>query len=120
MIDFIWNAHQQAQILETKADAALAKQEAGSVSGQIRELEFSLQRMAIASQAMWEILRSRLEITESELLEKINEIDLRDGKQDGRMSPSVTACPKCSRKLNTKNTRCICCGTHVTKPHAFL
>jgi hypothetical protein len=119
MIEFIWDVHQQAQIQEAKADAALAKNEASGQVARIRELEYSVQRLALASQAMWEILRTRVGITETELLDKINEIDLRDGRQDGRMSPRVTDCPKCSRKLSTKNARCIYCGTAVTKPHTF-
>lgn len=75
--------------------------------------------MALASQAMWELVRARLEISEEELLAKMNEIDLRDGTKDDRMSTRPTSCPKCKRTSSTKNTRCIYCGELLPKPHVF-
>ena len=119
MLDFIWDIHQQSQIAEAKAEAGKARDEMSRCYSRIKELEFSLQRMALACQALWELSRSRLELTEEELLAKINEIDLRDGVSDKRMSPQLATCPQCGRTLNTKNPRCIYCGTTIPKPHVF-
>jgi len=78
MSDFIWNMQQEGRIAEAKADAADAKNEVSRYAERIQELEFSLGRMALASQALWELLRSRLGITDAELLARISEVDLRD------------------------------------------
>ncbi len=118
-MNFIWDLYQQQNISETKAEAAQAKHELGRSADRVRELEFAVHRMALASQAMWELVRSKVDVTEAELLQKINEIDLRDGTKDQRMSPRLSKCPKCSRTLSTKNSRCIYCGTEVPKPHVF-
>lgn len=119
MIDFIWDIYQQKNIREAKAEAAQAKQGADLSAERIKELEFSLQRMALVSQAMWELLRSRMDVTEDDSLGKINEIDVRDGSKDQRMSPQVAACPECTRTVSTRNLRCIYCGTEVPRPHVF-
>jgi hypothetical protein len=79
MIDFMWNIHQEGRIAEAQSDASRAKDEVTTYKKQIRDLEFSLNRMALVSQAMWELLSSRLGIAESELLARMSEIDLRDG-----------------------------------------
>ena len=119
MIEFLWDLHQQKGIAEAKIDAAQAKGEAGRQTDRIRELEFTVHRMALVSQALWELLRARFGIGEDELLAKVKEIDLRDGKPDGRMSAQTSTCPSCGRVLNTKNVRCIYCGTTVQKRHVF-
>ena len=102
MIDFIWNVQQEGRIAEAKTDASIAKDEVTRYRERIYDLEFSVQRLALTSQALWELLRSRLGITEAELLAKIHEIDLRDGKSDQRMSAQL-----------------IYCGKAISKPHVF-
>lgn len=93
--------------------------EAGPQAERLRELEFSLHRVALASQAMWELVRGRLELSDADLLAKMNEIDLRDGAKDERMSTRPASCSKCNRTSSTKNSRCIYCGNPLPKPHVF-
>jgi hypothetical protein len=119
MFNFIWDLQQQGQIHEAQADAAEAKRRVRSQADQVRDLEFSLHRMTLVSQALWELLRERYGLTEEELVAKIKEIDLRDGKLDGRLTPQRTTCPQCQHTINTQNARCIYCGTTVEKPHVF-
>ena len=119
MLEFIWNIHQEKRLQEVKSTARHSQDELSRYKQKIEELEFSLSRITLASQAMWEVLRARAGVTDTELLAKMNEIDLRDGVKDGRMTANVVTCPRCARKLNTKSARCIYCGTTMTKPHVF-
>lgn len=112
MTDYIWHLQQQSQIDEAKTDAAQA-------ANRVAELEASLQRMTLVSQALWELLRDHFEIPEQELLDKINEIDLRDGVLDQRITPKVSPCPKCGRPVSAKNSSCYYCGAALKKPHVF-
>ena len=119
MLDFFWDLHQQKGIAEAKTDESQAKEAVRSQNDRVRELEFTVQRMALASQAMWELLRSRFEMDEEDLLARIKEIDLRDGRLDGRMQAQASKCSNCGRLTNAKNPRCIYCGSPVKQPHVF-
>ena len=119
MLDLFIDWHQQRRISQAESAAAEAREDSGKQSERIRRLEMNLDRMTIISQALWELLRERVNVTEDELLAKVGEIDLRDGTEDGMISPQVIACPKCSRKVSTKKACCIFCGTDVPQPHVF-
>jgi hypothetical protein len=118
-MSFIWQAYQQSQIAEVKTDAIEAKQEAAQYSDRVRALETQVSHMALACQAMWELLRERTGISESELLAKMKEVDLRDGAQDGRMTPVLIKCPACGKPANSKSASCMYCGAAIPKPHVF-
>lgn len=119
MHDFIWNLHQEQRIAETEIGASRAQDEVGRCRERIQELEFALDRMALASQALWELLRSRLGFTEAELIARIRDVDLRDGVKDQRITPHPILCTNCGQTVNTKASRCIYCGAAVVKPSVF-
>ena len=118
-MSFIWNVHQSGQIAEAKTDAVEAKVRSVENSDRVRSLELQVQHMALACQAMWELLRERVGITEQELLAKISEVDLRDGTKDGRITTVQTSCPSCGKPSNSKNFVCIYCGATLPKRHVF-
>jgi ribosomal protein L32 len=118
-MSFYFDMYQQGQIAEAKTDAIQAKVATDQYSDRVRELEFTVNRLALGCQAMWELLRSRVGITEEELMAKMNEVDLRDGTQDGRMTPVMTTCPKCGKPSNSRHSRCMYCGATIPKPHVF-
>lgn len=73
-------------------------------------LEEKFNQMVLANQALWEILKEKLGATDRDLAEKIMEIDLRDGKLDGRLSSAPADCPKCGSKISREFNRCLFCG----------
>jgi hypothetical protein len=118
-MSFILGAYQYGQIQEAKTDAVQAKVQADQATDRLRELETTVNHMALACQAMWELLRERVGITEAELLARIKEVDLRDGTLDGRMTPVIVHCPKCGKPSNTRHSQCMYCGAAIPKPHVF-
>jgi hypothetical protein len=125
-MELFWEMFQQSRIASARRDASEAKTEAASSradvaqnSRQVRDLDYAIDRIALASQAMWELVSSRLGLTEEELREKMNEIDLRDGEADQRMTDRVIDCLGCGRKANVRRDRCIYCGATVPKPMPF-
>lgn len=105
--------------LQANINASEAKVQAEQAVDRMRELEVAVSHMALACQAMWELLRERAGVTDAELLAKIKEVDLRDGVADGRMRPVVVNCPKCGKPSNTKHSQCMYCGAAIPKPHVF-
>ena len=113
-MEFLWDLHQQKAIADAQVEASAAKRAARPGSDRLAELETEVQRLTLVSQALWELLRDRTGLSETELVAKINEIDLRDGKLDGRISAKLIHCPRCGRTMSERHSRCIYCGTRVS------
>ena len=76
----------------------------------VERLETKLDNLALACQALWEILRDSTDLTEHELTTKMESIDLRDGKRDGRITPTAQTCKSCGRKSGRNRKQCVYCG----------
>ena len=109
----VWNVVQQSQIqrLDNTTDALrenLAQQQAETQSA--KHLEERVAYLALICRALFELLREKTGITEQELAAKITEVDLRDGKADGRMTPLPKKCPSCQSMMAPRFNRCLFCG----------
>tara|TARA_B110000037_G_C16639842_1_gene310028 strand:- start:23 stop:385 length:363 start_codon:yes stop_codon:yes gene_type:complete len=119
MIDSIFDRYQNRKINEAKQEAESARNKATSVEAKIIELERHCNSMALASQAMWELLKEHSNLKDSDIESKILEIDLRDGQIDERISQTVVKCPSCNRNSNSKRDSCIYCGAITAKQNIF-
>ena len=78
--------------------------------GKVTELTRKVYRLELLNQALWELARDRLSLTEEELEAKTKEIDLRDGISDGRISEVPLKCPSCGRVSSSRFWKCLYCG----------
>ena len=85
----------------------------------IRLLEERTERLTLAAMAMAEILRDRSGISEEVIEAKIREIDLRDGKPDGKLATRVKRCGQCDRVSSPTRAACLYCGTPLPE-ESFL
>lgn len=61
--------------------------------------------------ALWELLQQKAHVPEAEFMAKVQEIDLRDGKLDGKAGAApARSCPSCQRMLSQRHRRCLYCG----------
>ncbi len=90
--------------------ASAEKIAAVSQKTEIQELREQVSRLALLNQAMWELVRERLQVTDADLEKAAQEVDLRDGVQDGRMSAHPLQCPRCKRVSNSRHKKCLYCG----------
>ena len=73
-----------------------------------------IERQMIISEAIWELLKEKVGLTDEDLVKKVREIDLRDGVLDGRVKPEPPiACPKCGKKMKKGSSTCIYCGSNI-------
>jgi hypothetical protein len=112
-MDFI-DIFQQRQIHETGERSRSAIHRANQAELDLPAIERRLDRLTLIAQALWEILRDRAELQDAELIDKIAEIDLRDGTQDGKISRQILDCPACRRKVSNKRAFCLYCGAQIT------
>jgi len=76
----------------------------------VEYLEDNINRLTLITQALWEILQKRVGIEESELTALIEEIDLRDGELDGKITKKPQKCSKCNQTVSVKTNVCVYCG----------
>lgn len=121
MIFDLWDLVQQGQISQANLTAEFAKDQSSSNSERIHKevlrLEAKIDSLAIISQALWEVLREKTDLTEKDIEAKIAEIDSRDGRQDGKMTGKPVLCPACNRPAHSRLRTCPYCGTALNKMH---
>jgi len=77
----------------------------------VDEVDDRVDELQLSCAAMWELLRDKMGFTDEQLAAKMQEIDARDGNEDGRIFSTEDTCPECHRKLLIR-ARDICswCG----------
>lgn len=118
-MDFLWDAVQQRQIQNTQTDILNVKEKVIQNRDQTYDLKNQIDRLTLATQAMWELIRDKFGIEESELINKVVEIDLRDGRKDGKITSQARCCPSCKRPMSSKSNTCVFCNYTTSKKHAF-
>ncbi len=123
MLYDMWDMLQQGQINNAQADAYSAKRDNAHTSlrlhKEVQRLESKINTLSLVSQALWELVRDSSELTEQDIESKINEIDLRDGKKDGKITGKPIDCPNCKRPTHTKLKMCMYCSEPLGEQHAF-
>ncbi len=96
-----------------------SKSEVSRLRAQVEELQRRLDTMTLAAQAMWELLRSQGRFSDTDLLEKMQEVDLRDGEADGRITGGLVNCPGCGRRNRSTRRHCVFCGAALPTAHVM-
>jgi hypothetical protein len=118
----LWELYQHARLKETQQEASRAQASARMAHEDVRDLERSLlllqqqvERLTLTTIAMAEILRDCQGVSEEQIEAKVREIDLRDGKLDGKLggkpAASTKACASCGRPNGPRRQACLYCGS---------
>ena len=77
----------------------------------ISQLQLQAERLLMITEALWTILKEKHGLEDQELLRQMVQIDLRDGRLDGRVAATPPEpCPKCQRIVAKQSVRCMYCG----------
>jgi uncharacterized OB-fold protein len=68
---------------------------------------------------MWELLRKKTDLTDDELRQKMQEVDLRDGTADGRLKSVAVDCKECGRPVNSRRKACQYCDCEMQADQVF-
>lgn len=101
------------------ASAAAAETAARGARRDVDYLEDRLERLSLVCMAMWSLLQDKTKLTERDLQERVEMLDLMDGRADGKATRTVRHCHACKRPLNPKHRRCLYCGEPVRSTSAF-
>jgi hypothetical protein len=92
-------------------DQALADVRGGQRS--LDELGDRFEKLLLIRQAMWSLMIERTSLTEKDLIERVTQIDLQDGRLDGKVTKPIVNCSKCKGTISPKFNRCLWCGEPV-------
>jgi hypothetical protein len=94
-----------------RRDADIKRKEQAKYSRQHEfELDRRLEKLSLICRAMWTLIQDRANLSEKELLGRTTEIDLLDGKADGRVSVPARECATCKKTIAPRHDRCLYCG----------
>jgi hypothetical protein len=95
------------------SEASDASKESRAKRTDARQLADQLERTLLACEGMWTLVRDKLGLTDEDLVARINEIDLSDGRLDGKVRKTAVACPKCNRTISPRLPKCMYCGQPI-------
>jgi hypothetical protein len=96
------------------AAASSAKSAAARAESRAREMAGRAEKAMMICEALWIIMREKLDLDDDLLEKAVRAVDLQDGKLDGRVRRDVAECPKCKKKVGRGRIKCIWCGAELT------
>ncbi|MFW6153814.1 MAG: hypothetical protein ACOC95_01200 [Planctomycetota bacterium] len=116
----LWGMAYMGNLYRRQSRAATqASSDASSAKMSAREVSDRLDKLTMICHAMWTLLQETTDLTEEDLFERMQELDMRDGVLDGKVTRTVYTCPKCGRNSAPRHNRCLYCGAPRTPESAF-
>ena len=104
---------QSLRIGDNQKRSANAQISANSNSAHLKVLTDKVERLSMMTVAALELLEE-VGVSESRIAKKVEEIDLRDGNPDGKMT-SPRVCGDCGNRVSPKRSTCFFCGSLVNQ-----
>jgi len=110
-------ADQLARANRAQTTGEIASRIATEVRTENESLRFDVEKLFMITQALWTMLKEQHGYTDEQLIDRINQIDLQDGRLDGKVAKEKIRpdCPSCGRKLIGRRPVCLYCGTEVAR-----
>ena len=116
MNSFVFSTHGGSD-LGARMGAANAEHSARQAKDELQGLANQVERLMMIAEALWILLKQQHGHTDETLVALLEEIDLRDGKLDGRVSATPPRyCTQCGRVLPKTKPFCIYCGARAESP----
>ncbi len=125
MLDSLLFGSRHSHMIQSRADAAArgdaarARTEAGQANREAAANDDRLDRLSLVCMAMWSLLQEKTGLTEDDLLQRVELLDLMDGEADGKATVRVQPCTSCDRPLGPRHKKCIYCGAERPGGSAF-
>jgi ethanolamine ammonia-lyase large subunit len=105
-----WEIYQFNKIIDVQKTANEAKYDAGIAKSIAEAFQHRIDKMAIIMHSMWSLIEENTNLTEEDLRKRVIEIDMTDGKLDGKVRKKPIKCKKCGSGISYKFKKCMICG----------
>lgn len=105
-------ATRQAMLVQTdNLTAERASATATRARTQVELMQADVERLLMITEALWCMLKKEHGYTDEQLIQKVQEIDMRDGRLDGKVAKQPPSqCPQCGRAISARRPTCLFCG----------
>ena len=111
-----WELPLYAATAAAERRASSSEHQAQKANREVRQLEERVEKLTMVAAAMWTLLkRAHPSLTDDQLASAVQEIDLSDGRLDGRVRHDASQCPSCRRPIAGRHERCLYCGQEVER-----
>ena len=87
------------------------RSDARAAASAVALMQHHVERLLMITEALWVILKEQHGYTDEDLIERVRQIDLRDGKLDGKVaSTGIKTCDSCKRPVSGRHAACLYCG----------
>lgn len=112
-MDFVSSLAMQPALGAAASRSYVPQELASDANSRALATESRLNRLTLVCAAMWELLQEKTGCTPEELADRVRQIDLRDGKLDGKIDRTIRACPACGRTVTMTAVKCMYCGAEM-------
>ncbi|MDB5340443.1 MAG: hypothetical protein JWN70_6062 [Planctomycetaceae bacterium] len=95
---------------EAARAAESAEKKAFQVEDQLRVLSARFEHLTLVTQTLWELLAQHGNLTQEQMFDKMQEIDLRDGEANCKIGKPTFLCNNCGHRVSATFEVCIYCG----------
>jgi len=115
------DVHQSGKVDRVAALEADSFRRLTGTQDRLQELEHRYERMKLVTAALWQLLKAHTGLTDADLKQYIEKVDLADGKLDGKIARKGGAmdCPHCSRRILKTAVVCPWCSKRLKTGDAF-
>lgn len=118
-LDWMVDAHQYVRTAQASSSANHAIAQSEQARSEVQRLQMEVDRLTLVCRAMWSLLQDTSGLTEDDLMRRVEEVDLLDGKRDGRVQPGIVTCGQCGRNNKPQRRSCMYCGSPLAAGSAF-
>lgn len=115
----MWDIFQEIRLNDLRAQQGDTKSSLNSTAGDVDDLHRHVRKLALVSQALYELLKESTGITDEDLRRRIELIDKRDGAADGKLDAAPLKCPKCGGAVTAGGLSCKTCGAMAAPRYPF-
>lgn len=106
----LYAAEASRQAASSATSARRSATKADEVRRELRILTDRFDKLVLINMAMWSLMQERTGLSEDDLIQRVQDIDLRDGVPDGKITRGVRKCSNCGRAVSQRHNKCLFCG----------
>jgi ribosomal protein S27AE len=111
MFHGLYDLESRRRAASAESSARRSETKAGDVQRELRLIAERLDKLVLVNMAMWSLVQERTGVSEEDLANRVQEIDLQDGVADGKVTRNLRQCPNCHRTMSRRHNKCLFCGS---------